>query len=107
MKEAVVDPTNLYYSPPQGSKGGQLFSTIQSVELDITSSTAASRCRRGTPPFATTWTVAARRSRPSSPRLRRTDEHSAQVHAPWRREDAVRQATRRVHAAIPRPCRCV
>lgn len=35
MRNAVVDPTNLYYSQTYGSKAGQLTSTIQAVELDI------------------------------------------------------------------------
>lgn len=35
MRDAVVDPTNLYYSPMYSSKGSQLTTTIQAVELDI------------------------------------------------------------------------
>ncbi|MHA4819846.1 extracellular solute-binding protein [Streptomyces aculeolatus] len=35
MRNAVVDPTNLYYSPAYGSNGGRLLSTMVAVELDI------------------------------------------------------------------------
>jgi putative aldouronate transport system substrate-binding protein len=35
MGNAVLDPTNLYYSPTFGSRGAQLTSTVQAAELDI------------------------------------------------------------------------
>lgn len=35
MDTAVLDPTQIYYSPTFGSKGGQLYNTMKLAELDV------------------------------------------------------------------------